>query len=161
MTDTWNIGHDVTAAFTRKALDDAGITREQATAMTLKELAKVPGMTREGVTRLWLHGIHADDNDRRHPKPKPPLNEDDRAILEALAAAGGRLSLDDGFERLLPPRPTGMRRNGKRRWADQWMALMRAWTALEKAGRLAADAGEQTYVITDAGREALVAAMTA
>jgi hypothetical protein len=156
MTDTWNIGYDATAAFVRKALDDAGITREQATAMTLRQLGKIPGMGPEQVDRLWMHGIHSDDNLRRHPKPTLPLNGIKRMILEVLADAGVPISLDHGFDILLAPRPRWPRLGGRRAYNTQWLATMRAWIALEKAGLIVATPDAWgTYKITAAGREAL------
>lgn len=59
--DMPDIGTDTTAAFARKALHDAGITREQARKMTLSQLKKIPGMGWAEVYRLEAHGIYSDN----------------------------------------------------------------------------------------------------
>lgn len=51
----WAIGYDTTAAYARKALDDAGITREACKAMTMRDLQRIVGY--DGATRLYLHGL--------------------------------------------------------------------------------------------------------
>lgn len=155
----WGIGSDVIAAFTRKALDDAGITREQACSMTLRELGRVPGMDPSGVDRLWAHGIHSDEEGRRWPKPRPPLTDVERGVLEVLVAAGGSVGLWRACELLLPPKPSMLRRGGTRQWAARWAEMVRAWVALENAGLLAhvPDDG-YLFEITDAGRAALASA---
>jgi hypothetical protein len=51
----WGIGYDTTAAYARKALDEAGITREACKTMPMRELERIVG--HEGAVRLYLHGL--------------------------------------------------------------------------------------------------------
>lgn len=68
----WAIGYDVTAALTRKALDDAGITREMCKTMTERELMRIVGY--DGAVRLWSHGLSVEGQrawNKRFGLPEP------------------------------------------------------------------------------------------
>ena len=85
------------------------------------------------------------------------LSDDERAILAVFAEASEPLDWGDVVESLLPPRPRGPRRGGKRAWRLRWEEMVRAAMTLYKAGLLAElpTGPADMTVITDAGREAL------
>lgn len=85
------------------------------------------------------------------------LSDDERAILAVFAEAAEPLGWGDVVESLLPPRPRGPRRGGKRTWALRWEEMVRTAMELYKAGLLAElpTGPADMTVITDAGREAL------
>lgn len=85
------------------------------------------------------------------------LSDDERAILAVFAEATEPLDWGDVVKSLLPPRPRGPRRGGKRTWRLRWEEMVRAAMTLYKAGLLAELPTGPTdiTVITDAGREAL------
>lgn len=87
----------------------------------------------------------------------PDLSADARRILTVFAEADKPIDWGDVVESLLPPRPRGPRRGGKRTWAARWEDLVRTAMELYKAGLLAelpTGLADMT-VITVAGREAL------
>ena len=85
------------------------------------------------------------------------LSDDERVILAVFAEATEPLDWGDVVESLLPPRPRGPRRGGKRTWRLRWEEMVRAAMTLYKAGLLAElpTGPADMTVITDAGREAL------
>src|SRR5205823_890172 len=86
-----------------------------------------------------------------------PMSDDERAILAVYAGATEPLDWRDVVESLLPRRPRGPRRGGKRAWAQRWEQMMLAAQALFKAGLLAdrPEGPADMTAITEAGREAL------
>lgn len=86
------------------------------------------------------------------------LNDDARRILAVFAEADGPVDWGDVVESLLPPRPRGPRRGGKRTWAARWEDLVRTAMELYKAGLLAElpTGPADMTVITEAGREVLL-----
>lgn len=86
-----------------------------------------------------------------------PITADERAILAVFAEAAEPLDWSNAVESLLPPRPRGPRRGGKRAWTMRWEEMVRAAMTLYKAGLLAElpTGSADMTVITDAGREAL------
>ena len=85
------------------------------------------------------------------------LSDDERAILTVFADATEPLDWGDVVESLLPSRPRGPRRGGKRTWRLRWEEMVRAAMTLYKAGLLAElpTGPADMTTITDAGREAL------
>ena len=85
------------------------------------------------------------------------LSDDERAILGVFAEATEPLDWGDVVESLLPPRPRGPRRGGKRTWRLRWEEMVRTAMKLFKAGLLAEvpTGPADMTTITDAGREAL------
>lgn len=85
------------------------------------------------------------------------LSDNERAILAVFADAAELLDWGNVVELLLPSRPRGPRRGGKRTWRLRWEEMVRAAMALYKAGLLAelSTGPADMTTITDAGREAL------
>lgn len=93
----------------------------------------------------------------------PDLSADACRILTMFAEADKPLDWGDVVESLLPPRPRGPRRGGKRTWQLRWEEMVRTAMELYKAGLLAElpTGPADMTVITDAGREALAASTEA
>lgn len=91
------------------------------------------------------------------------LSADARRILAVFAKADKPVDWGDVVESLLPPRPRGPRRGGKRAWAARWEDLVRTAMELYKAGLLAElpTGPADMTVITEAGRKALAASAEA
>jgi hypothetical protein len=88
------------------------------------------------------------------------LSDDERMLLTALAGLPERFGLYDALGVALPPKPSGLRMGGRKRWNAQWEATMKRWDALKRADMVRivgydADHRGNLYVITDAGRVAL------
>lgn len=92
------------------------------------------------------------------------LTDDERMLLNVLAAAEKPIRLHEVMACLLPPMPDGRGWGGQQWWERQWCATAKNWMDLRSAGMFeptlgVADgvSGRFGYVLTSAGRAALKA----
>lgn len=88
------------------------------------------------------------------------LSDDERALLEVLAASEEPIDVYDVLRPVMPPRPTSARQGGRSQYSVRWYELWGAWRALGTSGftRIVGNMDNglpHLYEITEAGREAL------